>query len=55
MDTARSASPDESQDDPFDLDVRVYPVVDENDNEALASTVPGGSSGGGCAHTSGCW
>ena len=45
MDTEKLPAPaEESQDDPFDLDVRIYPVFDVGDDEARTTTIPDGTS-----------
>jgi hypothetical protein len=54
MDTEPGSMPaNESLDDLFDLDIRVYVMSEEEDEEALY-TIPNGSSTRGCGTTSGC-
>lgn len=54
MDTEHSSAlADETLDDPFDLDVRVYAVSDGEEEEALYTITPA-SSTRGCGSTLGC-
>lgn len=54
MNTQHDSEPaQEPQEDPFDLDVRVYVLSDGEDEEALHTVIPA-SSTRGCGTTLGC-
>lgn len=48
MDPEKWSAAEESLDDPFDLDVRIYPMLDTEDGEALTTIIPDGTSEADC-------